>query len=142
MCSVSSLFVVDVQYRNPVYSSQTGPAVQQKLVMRQFSCHHISRLGNKDHPSSRELVRDRFSAFWLRQVAVVLFCFLLKAVVSTRRGGTGKPFPPSLSFLFGPCASDVTGRMPVHMITENDVLAAALPANNDDAASDTSHHTA
>ena len=38
--------------------------------MRQFSGHHISRLGNKNHPSFRGLVRHRFSAFWLRSSVV------------------------------------------------------------------------
>ena len=77
---VSSLLGVKVQCHNPVCSSETGPAVQQELEMRQFSGHHISRLGNKNHPSFRELVCHRFSAFWLRSSVVsVLLVTLLAA---------------------------------------------------------------
>ena len=94
VCCVSSLLVVDVQYRNPVYSSQTGSAVQQKLVMRQFSGHHISRLGNKNQPSSRELVRHRFSAIWLRSSGWVFCSLFFKASPKYPPGGTALPFPP------------------------------------------------
>ena len=75
-------------------------------------------------------------------MAVFRFLFAFKASPKYPPGGNGKAFPTFTFFLFGPCASDVTGTMPVHLMTENDVLAVALPGNDDDAASETSHHTA
>ena len=67
---MSVLLVSDVQWTYSMTAqclanTEGPPAMQQKLEKRQFSGHYISTVGNKNHPSSSEQVRHRFSAFWL-----------------------------------------------------------------------------
>ena len=81
-CDVCSLLVSDVQWTYSMTAQclankEGPPAMQQKLEKRQFSGHHISTVGNKNHPSSSELVRHRFSAFWLRSSVVSVLISLI-----------------------------------------------------------------
>ena len=74
-CDVCSLLVSDAQWTYSMTAQclankEGPPAMQQKLEKRQFSGHHISTVGDKNHPSSSKLVRHRFSAFWLRSSVV------------------------------------------------------------------------
>ena len=71
---------------------------EAQLGTRQFSDHHISRVGGNNHPSVGELVRHRFSAFWLSSKGRGVFGFFRFSEKSVKNfsGGIGFASPPSL----------------------------------------------